>query len=141
MYNDIYIYTVIIFQFINLKNFWLLYNVRILTHSVYNHDSIYIPTYIYTSTHLPIQLYTHTYPTTGKQWQRCTLLTATLFPGIVFAVFFSLNMLVSKLSNNTNTTCFFYPFYPSHSRHPWWWCDFVEIILRKGYLYTLQYVL
>jgi len=30
----------------------------------------------------------------GKQWQRCTLLTATLFPGIVFATFFILDMLV-----------------------------------------------
>eukprot|EP01038_Epipyxis_sp_PR26KG_P012781 gene12781-17137_t len=30
----------------------------------------------------------------GKQWQRCTLLTATLFPGIVFAVFFVLDVIV-----------------------------------------------
>lgn len=30
----------------------------------------------------------------GKQWQRCTLLTATLFPGIVFLVFFVLNFVV-----------------------------------------------
>jgi len=30
----------------------------------------------------------------GKQWQRCTLLTATLFPGLVFGVFFALDMLV-----------------------------------------------
>ena len=30
----------------------------------------------------------------GKQWQRCTLLTATLFPGLVFVVFFALDMLV-----------------------------------------------
>jgi transmembrane 9 superfamily protein 2/4 len=30
----------------------------------------------------------------GKQWQKCTVLTAVLFPGIVFCVFFSLNILV-----------------------------------------------
>ena len=30
----------------------------------------------------------------GKQWQRCTVLTATLFPGIVFSVFFVLDILV-----------------------------------------------
>mmetsp|Transcript_24771 Transcript_24771/g.36534 ORF Transcript_24771/g.36534 Transcript_24771/m.36534 type:complete len:635 (-) Transcript_24771:180-2084(-) len=30
----------------------------------------------------------------GKQWQRCTLLTATLFPGICFTVFFILNAVV-----------------------------------------------
>ena len=30
----------------------------------------------------------------GKQWQRCTLLTATLFPGIVFSVFLALDLLV-----------------------------------------------
>jgi len=30
----------------------------------------------------------------GKQWQKCTLLTATLFPGLVFTVFFLLDMLV-----------------------------------------------
>lgn len=30
----------------------------------------------------------------GKQWQRCTLLTATFFPGVVFATFFVLDMLV-----------------------------------------------
>ena len=30
----------------------------------------------------------------GKQWQRCTLLTATLFPGLVFVIFFALDMLV-----------------------------------------------
>lgn len=31
---------------------------------------------------------------TGKQWQRCTILTATLFPGIVFSVFLGLDLLV-----------------------------------------------
>lgn len=30
----------------------------------------------------------------GKQWQRCTLLTATLFPGICFIVFFVLDIAV-----------------------------------------------
>lgn len=30
----------------------------------------------------------------GKQWQRCTLLTAIFFPGVVFATFFILDMLV-----------------------------------------------
>ena len=30
----------------------------------------------------------------GKQWQRCTTLTALLFPGIVFVVFFILDVLV-----------------------------------------------
>jgi transmembrane 9 superfamily member 2/4 len=30
----------------------------------------------------------------GKQWQRCTLLTATLFPGLVFLVFFVLDVVV-----------------------------------------------
>lgn len=30
----------------------------------------------------------------GKQWQRCTLLTATLFPGMVFLTFLSLDALV-----------------------------------------------
>lgn len=30
----------------------------------------------------------------GKQWQKCTLLTATLFPGIAFAVFFVLDIIV-----------------------------------------------
>ena len=30
----------------------------------------------------------------GKQWQRCTTLTATLFPGLSFATFFFLDMLV-----------------------------------------------
>lgn len=30
----------------------------------------------------------------GKQWQRCTLLTALLYPGIVFAVFFGLDIVV-----------------------------------------------
>jgi transmembrane 9 superfamily protein 2/4 len=30
----------------------------------------------------------------GKQWQRCTVLTATVFPGIVFATFFFLDMIV-----------------------------------------------
>jgi transmembrane 9 superfamily protein 2/4 len=30
----------------------------------------------------------------GKQWQRCTLVTATLFPGIVFGVFFVLDICV-----------------------------------------------
>lgn len=30
----------------------------------------------------------------GKQWQRCTLLTALLFPGIVFIIFIFLNLLV-----------------------------------------------
>lgn len=30
----------------------------------------------------------------GKQWQKCTLLTATLFPGIAFAVFFILDIIV-----------------------------------------------
>lgn len=31
---------------------------------------------------------------TGKQWQRCTLLTATLFPGLAFSLFLVLNILV-----------------------------------------------
>lgn len=30
----------------------------------------------------------------GKQWQRCTLLTATLFPGILFVTFFLLDIIV-----------------------------------------------
>jgi transmembrane 9 superfamily protein 2/4 len=30
----------------------------------------------------------------GKQWQNCTLLTALLYPGIVFAVFFGLDIVV-----------------------------------------------
>jgi transmembrane 9 superfamily protein 2/4 len=30
----------------------------------------------------------------GRQWQRCTLITATFFPGICFALFFVLNFLV-----------------------------------------------
>lgn len=30
----------------------------------------------------------------GKQWQRCTVLTATLFPGIVFLVFFLMDITV-----------------------------------------------
>jgi transmembrane 9 superfamily protein 2/4 len=30
----------------------------------------------------------------GKQWQRCTILTAVLFPGIVFTVFFALDVVV-----------------------------------------------
>lgn len=30
----------------------------------------------------------------GKQWQRCTVTTALFFPGIVFAVFFMLNLIV-----------------------------------------------
>lgn len=30
----------------------------------------------------------------GKQWQRCTLLTALLFPGICFLVFFTLDIVV-----------------------------------------------
>jgi transmembrane 9 superfamily protein 2/4 len=30
----------------------------------------------------------------GKQWQRCTMLTALLFPGIVFCVFFTMDILV-----------------------------------------------
>lgn len=30
----------------------------------------------------------------GKQWQRATLFTALLFPGIAFAIFFSLNLLI-----------------------------------------------
>lgn len=30
----------------------------------------------------------------GKQWQRCTLLTATLFPGLCFVTFFVLDLLV-----------------------------------------------
>jgi transmembrane 9 superfamily protein 2/4 len=30
----------------------------------------------------------------GKQFQRCTILTATLFPGFLFAVFFSMDILV-----------------------------------------------
>lgn len=30
----------------------------------------------------------------GKQWQRCTILTATLFPGIAFAIFFILDIVV-----------------------------------------------
>eukprot|EP01041_Mallomonas_annulata_P008975 gene8975-18573_t len=30
----------------------------------------------------------------GKQWQRCTVLTATIYPGICFATFFLLDMLV-----------------------------------------------
>lgn len=30
----------------------------------------------------------------GKQWQRCTLLTALLFPGICFTVFFTLDLVV-----------------------------------------------
>lgn len=30
----------------------------------------------------------------GKQWQRCTLLTAFLFPGLVFAVFFLLDVMI-----------------------------------------------
>jgi transmembrane 9 superfamily protein 2/4 len=30
----------------------------------------------------------------GKKWQMCTILTATLYPGIVFALFFVLNILV-----------------------------------------------
>lgn len=30
----------------------------------------------------------------GKQWQRCTLVTATLFPGIMFGVFFILDIMV-----------------------------------------------
>ncbi|KAJ1419028.1 hypothetical protein B484DRAFT_400293 [Ochromonadaceae sp. CCMP2298] len=30
----------------------------------------------------------------GKHWQRCTLLTALLYPGIVFGVFFALDVLV-----------------------------------------------
>ena len=32
----------------------------------------------------------------GKQWQRCTMLTATLFPGILFAVFFILDIMVAS---------------------------------------------
>lgn len=30
----------------------------------------------------------------GKQWQKCTLLTATLFPGIAFGMFFCLDLMV-----------------------------------------------
>lgn len=30
----------------------------------------------------------------GKQWQRCTILTATLFPGVVFLTFFTLDVVV-----------------------------------------------
>jgi transmembrane 9 superfamily protein 2/4 len=30
----------------------------------------------------------------GKQWQNCTLLTALLYPGIVFTVFFGLDIVV-----------------------------------------------
>lgn len=30
----------------------------------------------------------------GKQWQRCTVLTATLFPGLLFTVFFAIDILV-----------------------------------------------
>jgi transmembrane 9 superfamily member 2/4 len=30
----------------------------------------------------------------GKQWQRCTLLTAIMYPGLVFAVFFGLDIVV-----------------------------------------------
>ena len=30
----------------------------------------------------------------GKQWQRCTLLTAVLFPGIVFGVFLGMDLVV-----------------------------------------------
>ena len=30
----------------------------------------------------------------GKQWQRCTLLTATLFPGLAFGVFFVLDVMI-----------------------------------------------
>lgn len=39
-----------------------------------------------------LQDYTKTFK--GKQWQKCTLLTATLFPGIAFAVFFVLDIIV-----------------------------------------------
>jgi transmembrane 9 superfamily protein 2/4 len=30
----------------------------------------------------------------GKQWQKCTLLTALLFPGLAFALFFALDVLI-----------------------------------------------
>ncbi len=30
----------------------------------------------------------------GKLWQRCTVLTATFYPGILFSVFFVLNLIV-----------------------------------------------
>jgi len=30
----------------------------------------------------------------GKQWQRCTLLTAFLYPGVAFAIFFSFNLVL-----------------------------------------------
>lgn len=36
----------------------------------------------------------------GKQWQRCTLLTAFLYPGISFLVFFSFNMVLWSMGSS-----------------------------------------
>lgn len=43
----------------------------------------------------------------GKQWQRCTMLTATLFPGLLFSLFIFLNIVVSSYGS-TGAVPFFY---------------------------------
>ena len=49
----------------------------------------------------------------GKQWQHCTVLTALLYPGLVFGVFFLLDILVwsygstGEYINSRNLYCFY----------------------------------
>jgi transmembrane 9 superfamily protein 2/4 len=40
----------------------------------------------------------------GKAWQNCTLLTALLYPGLVFAVFFGLDIVVWSYGSTGKTS-------------------------------------
>ena len=43
----------------------------------------------------------------GKQWQRCTLLTAFLYPGVCFAVFFIFNCALWSYGSSGGESCLF----------------------------------
>jgi len=64
----------------------------------------------------------------GKQWQNCTLLTALLYPGLVFAVFFGLDILVWSYGSTGAV-----PFLSMLGVLALWFCISVPLVFLGAY--------
>lgn len=64
----------------------------------------------------------------GKQWQRCTLLTALLYPGIVFATFFALDIVVWSYGSTGAV-----PFLSMLGVLALWFCISVPLVFLGAY--------
>jgi transmembrane 9 superfamily protein 2/4 len=64
----------------------------------------------------------------GKQWQRCTLLTALLYPGIVFLTFFALDIVVWSYGSTGAV-----PFLSMLGVLALWFCISVPLVFLGAY--------